>query len=150
MPIKRNEFLQPLSREHHHGLLLCWKIKTGLKKNVELGRIKKYVNWFWEFHLKQHFEMEETYIFPILGLKHELVKKALAEHCELKYLFTRTDDMLKNLKLIEEKLQDHIRFEERFLFNEIQKVSTDDQLEQIKINHNETTFVENLSDPFWE
>src|SRR5690606_10923423 len=28
-PIKRNKDLQPFSRDHHHSLLLCWKIRTG-------------------------------------------------------------------------------------------------------------------------
>ena len=34
MPIKRSEYLKPLSRDHHQGLLLCWKIRTGLKKGI--------------------------------------------------------------------------------------------------------------------
>jgi len=40
VPIKRSIALQPLSREHHHGLLLCWKIRTGLKKGIDIDRIK--------------------------------------------------------------------------------------------------------------
>jgi len=40
-PIKRNEALKPLSRDHHHGLLLCWKIRQGIKLNIEPERIKK-------------------------------------------------------------------------------------------------------------
>ncbi|WP_241739476.1 hypothetical protein [Aestuariibaculum marinum] len=31
-PLKRHKALQPLSREHHYGLLLTWKIRTGFKK----------------------------------------------------------------------------------------------------------------------
>lgn len=38
--IKRTKALQPLSRDHHHGLLLCWKIRQGIKLNVEPERIK--------------------------------------------------------------------------------------------------------------
>ena len=50
-PIKRTEVLKPLSHEHHHGLLLCWKIKTGIKKNIDAARIKKYADWFYRSHL---------------------------------------------------------------------------------------------------
>ena len=32
-PIKRNSELLVLSREHHHALLLCWKIKTIVSLN---------------------------------------------------------------------------------------------------------------------
>lgn len=32
--MKRNENLVPLSRDHHFGLLCCWKIRQGIKKEV--------------------------------------------------------------------------------------------------------------------
>ena len=150
MPIKRNEFLKPISREHHHGLLLCWKIRTGLKKNVAPERIKKYVDWFFEHHLLPHFEIEELYIFPILSNEHELVKKALSEHRRLARLCNSKNELLKNLNLIEEELESHIRFEERVLFNEIQEVANKTQLEFIKESHSENNFVDNTNDPFWE
>ena len=66
-PIKRNEALVQLSRDHHYGLLLCWKIREGIKRRIEPQRIKNYVDWFWLHHLEQHFEIEEKYLFPILG-----------------------------------------------------------------------------------
>ena len=150
MPIKRNEFLKPISREHHHGLLLCWKIRTGLKKNVAAERIKKYVDWFFEQYLLPHFEIEELYIFPILGNEHESVKKALSEHRRLARLSNSKTNLLKNLNLIEEELESHIRFEERILFNEIQEVANKTQLEFIKESHSENYFVENTNDYFWE
>ena len=150
MPIKRTEFLKSISREHHHGLLICWKIRTGLKKKIEPERIKRYIDWFWEIHLKQHFEIEEKYIFPILGNEHELVKKALAEHHRLNRLFEAITEHLKNLSSIAEELESHIRFEERILFNEIQNNATTDQLERVKQYHSNDKFVDNLTDPFWE
>lgn len=150
MPIKRNEFLKPISREHHHGLLLCWKIRNGLKRNVATERIKKYVDWFFEHHLVPHFEIEENYIFPILGNEHELVKKALSEHRRLTRLYNSQTEILKNLNLFEEELEAHIRFEERILFNEIQAVASEAQLELIKESHNESNFVDNTNDLFWE
>jgi hemerythrin-like domain-containing protein len=149
MPIKRNESLKALSREHHHGLLLCWKIRTGIKKQIEPERIKKYANWFYINHLLPHFELEEQHIFTLLGNEHELVKKALAEHRRLKRLFESDIEILKNLTLIEEELESHIRFEERILFNEIQLIATEEELQQIKKIHTEEKFADNLSDAFW-
>ncbi len=70
-PIKRHPSLQSLSREHHYGLLLSWKIREGFKREVPPERIKKYTNWFWENHLAPHFQFEESYIFPILGNQHK-------------------------------------------------------------------------------
>lgn len=149
-PIKRTKALQPLSRDHHHGLLLCWKIRQGIKLNVEPERIKKYLDWFWMSYLKPHFEIEEQFVFPILGNGNKLVKQALAEHRKLKRLFENKEDLRKSISLIEEELEKHIRFEERVLFNEIQSVATNDQLLQIEIDCSDKSFYENLSDPFWE
>lgn len=148
-PIKRNENLKAISREHHHGLLLSWKIRAGFKKEVDPTRIKKYMDWFYTEHLLPHFEIEEKHIFPILGSENQLVKKALAEHRRLMRLFESENDLIKNIHLIEEELESHIRFEERVLFNEIQEVATEEQLEQVKIHHTEEKFVDNVEDAFW-
>ena len=149
MPIKRNENLKAISREHHHGLLLSWKIRNGIKKEIAPERIKAYIYWFYVEHLLPHFELEEKYVFPILGNENELVKKALTEHRRLVRLFESETTNMKNLIQIEEELESHIRFEERILFNEIQTVATQEQLDLIKEIHTEEKFVDNLSDAFW-
>jgi len=149
-PIKRSEFLKPLSREHHHGLLFCWKIRAGIKKDVEVSRIKKYADWFYQNYLIPHFEVEEKYVFPILGNENELIKKAVSEHRKIERLFESTTEFQKNISLIGEELVDHIRFEERILFGEIQKNATAEQLLSIEFNHSDEKFVDNLTDPFWE
>lgn len=149
-PIKRHKAIQPLSREHHQGLLLSWKIRTGLSKGVSTDRIKTYVDWFYKTHLIPHFEEEEVNLFPILGNDNELVKKAVAQHRRLHRLFRSTGELQKSLNHIEEELEKHIRFEERVLFNEIQKVATEQQLRLVLEHHNETKFSENNTDKFWE
>lgn len=148
-PLKRHSVLQPLSHEHHHGLLLCWKIRTGFKREIELSRIKNYVVWFYENHLLPHFKIEEKYIFPILGDDNDLVKKALSEHRKLTRLVQAETELYKNLNLIEEVLESHIRFEERILFNEIQSVATTEQLQRIQLYHSDSKFTDNLEDAFW-
>lgn len=148
-PIKRDKALHPISHDHHHGLLLCWKIRIGINKNVAPERMKYYIDWFYAEHLIPHFDIEESYLFPILGPDHELVIKALAEHRRLKRLFTADNDFLKNVSLIEEELEQHIRFEERILLNEIQTRATKEDLEIFNNNHRNEKFVENTADEFW-
>jgi len=97
-----------------------------------------------------HFELEEQYVFPILGNENELIIKAVSEHERLKQLFESNTEISKNISLIEEELESHIRFEERILFGEIQKIATAEQLQSIEINHSDEKFVDNLTDPFWE
>ncbi|MDO7171093.1 hemerythrin domain-containing protein [Mariniflexile sp. AS56] len=148
-PLKRHKALQPLSREHHHGLLLSWKIRAGFSKNIEPERIKKYADWFFKTHLIPHFELEERYVFSVLEPDNELVKKALAEHRLLERLFAN-DDLPLALSKIEEALVKHIRFEERVLFPEIQQVATEVELLAIEKIHQESGFVDNLDDEFWK
>lgn len=149
-PIKRDESLRQVSREHHHGLLLCWKIRAGISKKVGLERIKRYTDWFFKIHLIPHFELEEKFIFPILGKDHKLIKKALTEHRRLYRLFKNDDEVEKNLNFIEEELESHIRFEERILFNEVQKIATKEQLQLVDRYHVEGKFIENETDEFWK
>ena len=149
-PIKRHSALQGVSREHHHGLLLCWKIRIGLSKNVSMERIKVYVDWFYRTYLVPHFELEETYIFPIVGNDHPWVKKALSDHRRLIRLFTSTTADMKTLGQIQETVEQHIRFEERQLFNHVQEMANNKQLDIIEKQHSNEKFNDNISDPFWE
>jgi hypothetical protein len=148
-PIKRHTALQPLSREHHFALKLCWKIRTGLEKNIDITRIRNYVVWFHENHLLPHFKIEEEYIFPVLGNHHHLVKRALLEHREIERFVLSETELYQSLKSLEKILESHIRFEERILFNEIQSVATAEQLQQIQSFHSDTKFTDNLTDVFW-
>lgn len=148
-PLRRDPHLKAVSRDHHHSLLLCWKIREGFKRNIDIPRIKRYANWFWQTHLVDHFAIEEQYIFPILGNDHELVKKALTEHRRLKRLFSDDTEIWRSLNLIEEELDSHIRFEERVLFNEVQKIATAGQLALIDEHHSDSAHCEDWEDEFW-
>ena len=149
-PIKRHKALQPLSRQHHFGLLFSWKLRKGFSKNIEMERMQEYAKWFYEHEIKPHFKDEEKYLFPILEDDNELVERALKEHRRLKRLFNDTKNPEKSLNNLEEELDAHIRFEERILFNEIQNVATEAQLEKIEEIHNGIEKSPDYHDPFWE
>tara|TARA_R110001583_G_scaffold86860_1_gene226725 strand:+ start:63151 stop:63327 length:177 start_codon:yes stop_codon:yes gene_type:complete len=55
-----------------------------------------------------------------------------------------------SLNKLHEELKDHIRFEERILFNEIQSAASQDQLDKIEQFHSSEKFEDNLSDIFWK
>lgn len=148
-PLKRAEELRYLSHDHHHGLLLCWKIKTGFAKGISAERIKKYCCWFFENYLKHHFEVEEAVVFPVLGSNHPDVQRALGEHQKLIELFENRDEVEKKLNEIKEFLNAHIRFEERVLFPKVQETATLEQLQKIKQADDEEVFIENSEDVFW-
>lgn len=150
-PIKRHEALKPLSREHHHGLLLCWKIRQGIKLEVDHARMKNYTDWFKKQYLYPHFEAEEEFVFPVLGEENQHVKKALAEHRRLRRLFDQDSEVIKALSLIEEELDAHIRFEERVLFNEVQQIATPEEFDEIEDKHHGIAFSDDdWQDHFWD
>jgi len=152
-PIRRHNALQPLSHDHHLALLASWKIRMGLRKSIEPQRIKKFCDFFYTSHLAGHFKLEEEYIFPILGAKHELITKALADHHALSGLFAQEQADINTLSRIEMELEEHIRFEERILFDEIQQIATEEQLSRIAAIHpggkRDIAHIESWEDEFW-
>ena len=150
IPQKRHASLQPLSREHHQALLLCWKFRQGFAKGVEPERMMKYAGWFWTTYLAPHFKAEEDVFFPILAKDHPGIIKALKQHKDLKAMFHSKDsDVAYTLRQIAFELEQHIRFEERDLFNDIQEKASPAQLEALTKLHTEEKFEENIEDMFW-
>ncbi len=133
-PIKRSIALSPLSRDHHEGLLFVWKIRQGVKKNIATERIIKFCFLFWESHLQFHFEKEETVLPQVLSNSHSLMQQMFREHEIIKIQFEELDQKknYESLELLAQTINDHIRFEERQLFNEIEKNATVGQLHQIE------------------
>ena len=153
-PIRRNEHIKKLSKDHHSGLLFCWKIRQGLKHEVATERIKKYTSYFWTNHLAEHFKEEEVILFS--PLKDELVQKALDDHKQIKHqldelLDGSTDDAKKGLARLANLTDDHIRYEERKLFPHLEKMLSDKQLEEIgkKLDAQPSPLADDFEDSFW-
>lgn len=155
-PLKRHPALIPLSKDHHFGLLLCWKIRMGIKKEIEEERIAMYVDYFFQNHLLTHFEEEEKYIFTLLDEKDEKRKKAERQHRKIgrlvEKLSTEPDHREVTLGQIEEEVEGHIRFEERDLFPYIQTTQNETQLEKLRKKIEEIHHATNeiWEDQFWE
>jgi hemerythrin-like domain-containing protein len=154
-PIKRNENIRPLSREHHFGLLFCWKIRKGLSNGTDPQRMTRYLVYFWEEHLKEHFKLEEDLLFKrVQGV---LCTQALNEHLELQKIIGQllngtayhSSDLLEQLI---ELLARHIRFEERVLFPFLEQSLDADQLREIggnlQVLHSDEK-KDDYADEFW-
>jgi hemerythrin-like domain-containing protein len=126
-PIKRSKHIAPLSRDHHHGLLFCWKIRQGLKKEIDPGRIAGYVRYFWDTHLKAHFREEETLLFN--RIVDYQCGQALLQHAAIEKLIGMQD--ADALAALADLMERHIRFEERELFPHIEARLPADVLAQV-------------------
>ncbi len=147
---KRHRALKPLSQEHNEVLILCSRIGEGLQMHIPSKRIKNYADWLKTDYLDPHFELERKYVFPILGTHNVRVKRALANHRRLNRLFDETNNLNIILNKIEEELGSYIRFEERILYNEIQKIASAEELQTIENIHHDLSFSEEVwEDRFW-
>ncbi|MEO6915590.1 MAG: hemerythrin domain-containing protein [Chitinophagaceae bacterium] len=152
--MRRNEHIVKLSREHHFTLLFCWKIRRGLQFNVASDRMIKYVHYFWQHHMQPHFAEEETILFS--PLKDAEVQKALDEHeqiaNQIRQMNTGEEDCLNQLSILADTVDSHVRYEERELFPHLEKVLTDEQLDdigkKIAANHDPVSEVD-FADEFW-
>ncbi|HMZ73848.1 MAG TPA: hemerythrin domain-containing protein [Saprospiraceae bacterium] len=154
-PLKRNPAIVNFSREHHYGLLLCWKIRQGLKNGVEPQRMAAYADFFFENDLKQHFMQEEKHLFTALLPDHPFRIKAESDHRIIREKMQiaakgKVDAVF--LSDLADTLEGHIRFEERIMFNFIQQQLSDVQLAKIAEIHKEkpTDLDTGWQDHFWE
>ncbi|WMJ73603.1 hemerythrin domain-containing protein [Cytophagaceae bacterium ABcell3] len=149
-PIKRHQGLIHLSRDHHFGLLLVWKIRQGLKNKTEINRIIDYIFYVYNEDLKEHFE-EEEFIFYKYFQNDELCGKAVKDHEQIHQQITAlsTEDP-SSLYDFAKLLEDHIRFEERILFNHIQQKLSEKELLCIeKAEEKKRTLDDAWPDHFW-
>ena len=150
--MKRNENIVELSRDHHFGLLCSWKIRQGLKKNIDAERIKKYIDYFWNYHLKEHFREEEEILFSYL--KDEMSKRIAHEHLEIKNLVQKIVDEneVSHFENLAEVLEKHIRFEEREWFPHLEKNLNENQLSEIgkALQEIHSQEKDDYQDEFWK
>ena len=149
--MKRHPALIPLSQDHHHGLLLAQLLKRdapeyhGLPKDL-LGKMN-FAKEMYHKELEHHFRDEEEFVFPYLNGKDTeldiLILEITNEHIILKEKFlslTENPNLVDELDEIGKMLNEHVRKEERILFEKTQTILTNDELKII-----ESKFADNRS-----
>ncbi|AKQ46145.1 hypothetical protein TH63_11705 [Rufibacter radiotolerans] len=157
-PQKRDKSLVPLSREHHFGLLFCWKIKAGLKNKTDLLILQAYVKFFWENILKPHCQEEEWLVDRFLLPTDTLRERIEEEHRLLQWMIDLICDGKRHtsdqFQTLQKDLTAHIRWEERELFPYLQSVVAPEELElagQLMAHHHKGQPVaDDFTPAFWE
>jgi hypothetical protein len=143
--VKRHPALAPLSDDHHHELVQARRLRAaagnGPEERVAAGAA--YVELFFT-ETVEHFRREEDELFP-LYLRRDaadaaLVERVLREHMELHGLARalRTavaagDVPAEALREIGTLLSNHVRLEERELFEAIQRVVPSSELDALRL-----------------
>ena len=126
--MKRKKELVPLSWEHHSALVNANRIKLGLNVSADLNRIFEFLDYVWRHDLEPHFRREEDILLHGES-QHRLSKENLAEfhrqHQSLRALFKEisqrppaTAELLQDFAQL---LIEHVQFEERAFFPEIEQ-----------------------------
>ena len=152
-PIKRSPQLQPLSREHHDGLLFVWKIRQGLNNHINLERLRDYTGWFWKHHIKPHFFQEEKVLLPFMPASHLLAIQLKKDHDYIRELILSIDKEADRYDFVtlSNLLESHIRFEEREVFQYLEEHLSGQQLTEIyeKLEEHPVSCEEEWKDGFW-
>ena len=150
-PLKRNVFLAPLSREHHDTLLFCWKINHGLRLEIKPKRIAEYCTWFFENHMKDHFQKEETAFTRILSRDNVMIDRMFDDHEAIKAKIIELNQCatIEGLKRLTKVVIYHVRFEERQLFQYVQEIATNEQLRALSADLYEKDTPNEWPDEFW-
>lgn len=140
--MKRHKSLVKLSRDHHNGLIAAQLMKKdaadykGMPTDFE-GK-SEYIVEFYYNHLVPHFKEEESILFPFIQGKdaeiNTLVNELKQEHIQIKMYIKAVEENKHDLSLLDELgnlLENHIRKEERILFQRIQEMFGENDLQRL-------------------
>jgi iron-sulfur cluster repair protein YtfE (RIC family) len=132
--MKRSEALAPLSRDHHQGLFVALQLKRA-----DAGTAAQARDAFLTFFQREgarHFRVEEEVLLPAYARRGEHdrdeVVRVLVEHVDLRRraqdLAAESEPDVVELHELGERLEGHIRHEERVLFPMIEEALPTEEL----------------------
>lgn len=133
--MKRSEALTPLSHQHHHGLFVAMKLKRAAPETAADARAA-FLDVF-EREGARHFRIDEELLLPGFArygdFDEPAIVRVLTEHVDLRRrgqdLATAPEANPADLPELGERLENHIRHEERVLFPMIEGTLPAEELE---------------------
>ncbi|MGE5610266.1 MAG: hemerythrin domain-containing protein [Bacillota bacterium] len=134
-PIKRHRSLQPFSRDHYTGLVQAQR----LLKSAEGSAARRHsaltsFQTAWQEEIAPHFADEERLLIPLM--RSDDVDRLTREHTALRSLALEVDSHAQAVdppsefvRQLGQRLNDHIRWEERELFPRIEQAASAEALE---------------------
>jgi hemerythrin-like domain-containing protein len=135
--MKRSDALAPLSRQHHQGLAVALKLKRADADSAAAARVAFLE--FWDSEGREHFQIEEEVLLPAYARHgepdHPAVVRVLVEHVDLRRrgqdLAAASEADPSVLCDLGERLERHIRHEERVLFPLVEAALPEAELAQV-------------------
>jgi iron-sulfur cluster repair protein YtfE (RIC family) len=133
----RDKNLIPLSHQHQHALALCVRIDRSLQGGAKASEWHDEVARIFESEIRYHFAAEERILFPACEQYdplRPLIKHLLSEHGTLRGFFAMAaakglDE--RQLATFHQTLSQHIRTEERELFEQCQVLMPEEEMNSL-------------------
>jgi hemerythrin-like domain-containing protein len=137
--MKRSSALASLSRDHQHALEAALRLRRAEQESVNAAI--RHFQAFFETEGRRHFEIEERCLVPALPADdpewaaavgrmlddHHVVREAAGE-------FATTEDRVASARSLGDRLHEHVRFEERVLFQILERRLTADELDRLAMS----------------
>jgi len=136
----RDRNLVPLSHQHQHVLALCVRIGRDFASVHDTPHVHAWeeaIVRLYDEEMAHHFRAEEKHIFPAASEHEELqqlVDELMIEHTLIRKNVERArarQFTVTDLQVFTAMLSQHIRKEERHLFETMQQLLTSDELSSI-------------------
>ena len=131
--MKRDPALTDLSRDHHQALYRAMRMKRAAED--DRGEVRDDVLAFWSEHGARHFRIEEEILLPAFATGSDpgdqAVVRVLVDHVWIRERMDRlaADELnLAELHELGERLEQHVRHEERVLFPLVERALEPDAL----------------------
>lgn len=130
--MKRHPALAPLSRDHHHALVLARRLRRAEESNAE--EVARAFLAHWEDEESLHFRLEEEVLLPAYAAhadpNHAAVVRTLIDHVLIRRDVTRLPEAppLALLHELGQRLADHVKLEENELFPLIERTIPEPEL----------------------
>jgi iron-sulfur cluster repair protein YtfE (RIC family) len=137
--MRRSEALRALSHQHHQGLFAALQLKRARPETADEAR-RVFLEFF-EREGARHFRAEEELLLPAFARHTEFdqpaIVRVLTEHVDLRRrgqdLEAGRDPDPTELRELGERLESHIRHEERVLFPMIEQALPTKELERLGV-----------------
>jgi hemerythrin-like domain-containing protein len=140
--MKRAPELRTLSEDHHHGLVQARRLRRTTDADSAEAAAKGFLD-FWQKDTAIHFRKEEEVLLPVMAryggdLSREPLVEMLEDHARIRGLVMQLSDEAiggnvrpETLHEIGERLQAHIRLEERLVFPLVEESLSEGALKEL-------------------
>lgn len=139
--MKRHPALVPLSEDHHHTLVRARELReaAGADEDARAAAATRFLRHY-GLHVVRHFREEEELVFPLLPLQPPELDRVLAEHQRIRALARRLRDGDREASTLAELgtlLEEHVRLEERVVFELVQEHASEEALATLGLERRE-------------